>query len=116
MVTSTISQLTKEGGSLNHDTFKEYVMSHCHAVRDFRQRAVVYQRLKHATGKRDPVMEEKAVETMVERFVCSAYCNLKRYIKEEDQDSRQAWITFIQQQDVLASLEVSASQIVLHDE
>lgn len=115
-----VSQLTKEGGSLNHDTFKEYVISHCHAVRDFRRRAVVYQRLKHAQGcaadQRDPVIEEKAVEVMVERFVCSAYCNLKRYIKEEDQDSRQAWIAFIEQQDVLASLEASASQIVLHDE
>ncbi|TLF41705.1 hypothetical protein FEI15_00380 [Lacticaseibacillus zeae] len=101
---------------MNHDTFKEYVMSHCHAVRDFRRRAVVYQRLKQATSQRDAKMSDKAVDAMVERFVCSAYCNLKRYIKEEDQDSRQAWITFIEQQDVLASLEVSASQIVLHDE
>lgn len=120
MMTSIIAQSIKEGGSLNHEVFEEYVMTHCHAVSVFRQRATVYQRLKSTQGcpatKRDLAWEEKAVDAMVEQFICSAYCNLKRYIEEDERDPQQSWLDFIAQQDVLASLEASASQIVLHDE
>ncbi|RXT56327.1 hypothetical protein [Lacticaseibacillus chiayiensis] len=105
---------------MNYEAFKKYVMTHCHAVSNFRQRAIVYQRLKSTQGcavsKRDLALEEKAVDAMVEQFVCSAYCNLERYIEEDERNPRQSWIDFIEQQDVLASLEVSANQIFLHDE
>lgn len=105
---------------MNCEAFKEYVMTHCHAVRDFRNRAVIYQRLRFAqrSGKTvsDQVSEEEVVEAMVDRFVDSAYYNLKRYVKEDAEHPRQSWIDFIARQDVLASLEVSAWQVVLRDE
>lgn len=100
---------------MDREEFETYLNANSRVVAIFRSHALAYQHSKNrqrAASKRwSETAVASAVDKMVNQFVDNVYEKLKTNVKENKFQPYESWVSFIETNEVLDSLEDTVAEL-----
>lgn len=100
---------------MTEEELQTYLVDHCQVIDMFREKALEFQNDRNherLANKRWPqVTIENEVNKMVDQFISNVHNNLSGAFKESQLHPYESWVNFIENHEILDSLEESVTDI-----